>query len=123
MRTLIVTAALLIAFSAHAEPKRSAKETIKPIDAKEAQVAAPEFQPKAIEIAAPEFELKTKDLSDMALDKKLATRKSKVKSGEASVLREPVQLKIDAAVAAPVAPHGGGEAPTAPAAATTANKP
>ena len=91
MRTLIISAALLTAFAAHAEPKRSAKE---------AQSAESRFQPKSfetkpIELAAPELELKTRELSDAALDKKLAKRKSKSQSGEANVMREPVQLKLD----------------------------
>ncbi len=111
MRTLIIISALLTATAVNAEPKRSAKEPVKPLDVKEAQAA---FQPKTIEtkpieFAAPELELKTKDLSDAALDKKLAKRNAKTHSGEANVLREPVQLKVDETVAAP--------------AATTANQP
>lgn len=116
MRTLIITTAMLTAFAAHAEPKRSAKEPVKPIAAKEAQATAPQFQPKTIEakpieLATPELEIKTKDLSDAALDKKLAKRKSKAQVTDASVMREPVQLKLDDAPA------------PAPSAATTASKP
>ena len=119
MRTLIITAALLTAFAAQAEPKRSAKEPAKPLAAKEAQVVVPQFQPKmiepkAIEVAAPELEIKTKDLSDAALDKKLAKRKSKAGASEANVLREPVQLKLDEAAPAP--------ASAAPAAAANAGQ-
>ena len=120
MRTLIITAALLTAFAAQAEPKRSAKEPIKPLDAREAQVPAPAFQPKMIEpktidLAMPSLEIKTKDVSDAALDKKLAKRKSTAQSSEANVMREPVQLKLDDAAPAPTS--------AAPASATAANKP
>lgn len=105
MRTLIISAALLSAFAAHAEPKRSAREAVKP-----AAASAPaEYQPKVIEakpieLATPELEIKTKDVSDAALDKKLAKRKTKAQSGEANVLREPAALKLDDAAPAATAP-------------------
>ena len=110
MRTLIISAALLTAFAAHAEPKRSAKESVRS--------PAPQFQPKAIEtkpieLAVPELEMKTRELSDAALDKKLAKRRSKSQSGEANVMREPVQLKLDDAAPAVAEPTR----------ATTATKP
>jgi hypothetical protein len=108
MRTLIISAALLSAFAAHAEPKRSATEPAKP--------AAAQYQPKVIEakpieLATPELEIKTKDVSDAALDKKLAKRKTKAQSGEANVLREPAPLKLEEA------------APAAAASATATAKP
>ena len=120
MRTLIIATALLAAAAAHAEPKRSAKEPVKPVAAREAPVAVAEFQPKLIEakpieLTTPELEIKTKDLSDAALDKKLAKRKSKELTSGANVMREPVQLKLDEPAPTP--------APTAATSATTANKP
>jgi hypothetical protein len=106
MRTLIFSAALLTAFAAHAEPKRSAKEAVRPAAA---PAAAAQFQPKLIEakpieLTTPELEIRTKDVSDAALDKKLAKRKSKSQSGEANVLREPAPLKLDDAAPAAAAP-------------------
>ena len=117
MRTLLIATALLSAFAAHAEPKRAAAPAVK----KEAAVDPQAYQPKVIEakpieLASPEIEIeiKTKDISETGLDKKVAKRMSKSATSEASVLREPVQLKLDD----PSAP-----ASTAPTSANTANKP
>ena len=106
MRTLLIATALLAAFAAHAEPKRAAKEPVKPAAAKEADLQ--QFQPKAIEaktieLATPELEIKTKDVNDSALERKLAKRQAKAQSTESNVMREPVQLKLDDPTAAPAA--------------------
>jgi hypothetical protein len=125
MRTLLIATALLSAFAAHAEPKRVSQGPLKPIvlekpAKKEAAVDPQAYQPKVIEakpieLATPELEIKTKDLSDSSLDKKLAKRLSKSTAGDASVLREPAQIKFDEPAPTP--------APTAATSATTANKP
>ena len=110
MRTLLIATALLSAFAAHAEPKRAAAPAVK----KEAAVDPQAYQPKVIEAKPIELEIKTQDISETGLDKKVAKRMSKSATSEASVLREPVQLKLDD----PSAP-----ASTAPTSANTANKP
>ena len=117
MRTLLIATALLAATAAQAEPKHSVRDPAKPSAAKEAP--AQDFQPrvietKAIELATPDFEVQTKDVSDSALDRKLASRKAKMVVTGASVMREPPKLPSDEPAEAPNA---------APSAATSASKP
>jgi hypothetical protein len=125
MRTLLIATALLSTFAAHAEPKRVSHGPLKPIvlektDKKSAAVDPQAYQPKVIEakpleLATPELdlEIKTKDSAETNLDKKVAKRLSKSAVSDASVMREPVQLKLDEPAPTP-----------APAtSATTANKP
>jgi hypothetical protein len=106
MRTLIIAAAFLAATAAHAEPKHTAKTPAKAIAAKDAQVTAPDFQPKAfetkpLEIAAPDLEIKSKDVGESDLDRKLAQRTAKAaKAAEASMLREAPKAKADEATTA-----------------------
>ena len=117
MRMLLIVTALF-AFAAHAEPKRTAKETTKPAAAKEAVEAqhleTKVIEPKTIELATPELEIKVKDASESDLERKLAKRQAKTQSKDQNVMREPVQLKLDDPSAQ--------DAP-APTSATVANKP
>src|SRR5262245_36908474 len=100
MRSLIIATALLTAFAAQAEPKRAAKEAVRGAAVKEApadQLAA--FQPKVIEtkpieLAAPELEIKTKDLSENALDRRLAKHAAKSTVSDSSVMRDPAKSAL-----------------------------